>query len=216
MIIGICGGTASGKTVFSKKILELLGPDAIIYLEHDAYYKGLHELPAELQAEKNFDHPDSLDNDLFIQHLKRLQANKAIERPIYDFTTHSRTSETYRIEPKPVILVDGILILAIKELRRMFDIRVYIDADADIRLARRLKRDLFERGRSAESVLAQYFKTVRPMHELFVEPSKNYADIIIHGKMKRQNTGLDLLVTKIKAYLTEHREQNVEPLLEFD
>lgn len=216
MIIGICGGTASGKTFFSKKILELLGSDSIIYLEHDAYYKGLDELPPELQEEKNFDHPDSLENDLFIKHLKMLQANQAIERPIYDFTTHRRTSETYRIKPKPVILVDGILLFAIEELREMFDIKVYIDAEADIRLARRLQRDIFERGRSTESVLEQYFKTVRPMHERFVEPSKNYADIIIHGKVKKHNTGLDLLVTKIRAYLAELQQEHVEPALEFD
>jgi uridine kinase len=205
MIIGVCGGTASGKTIFAKKILEIVGSDSIIYLEHDAYYKGLDQLPLELQQEKNFDHPDSLDNELFIQHLHTLQANQSIERPIYDFTKHRRTSETYRIMPRPVILVDGILIFAIEELRQMFDIKVYIDAEADIRLARRLQRDIFERGRTPQSVLDQYLKTVRPMHKQFVEPSKNYADIIIHGKIKKHNTGLDLLVTKIKAYLAELR-----------
>jgi uridine kinase len=203
MIIGICGGTASGKTIFAKKIVEIVGSNAIIYLEHDAYYKGLDQLPPELQQEKNFDHPDSLDNDLFIKHLQRLQANQPIERPIYDFTKHRRTSETYRIMPKPVILVDGILIFAIEELRQIFDIKVFIDAEADIRLARRLLRDILERGRNPQSVLDQYLKTVRPMHKQFVEPSKNYADIIIHGKIEKHNTGLDLLVTKIKAYLAE-------------
>jgi uridine kinase len=209
MIIGICGGTASGKTIFAKKILEIVGPDAIIYLEHDAYYRGLDDLPPELQEEKNFDHPDSLDNDLFIQHLHLLRANQTIERPIYDFTKHRRTSETYQIIPKPVILVDGILIFAIEELRQLFDIKVYIDAEADIRLARRLQRDIFERGRTPKSVLDQYLKTVRPMHKQFVEPSKNYADIIIHGRARKHNTGLDLLVTKIKTYLTElQKEKN--------
>jgi uridine kinase len=216
MIIGVCGGTASGKTIFSKRIVEIVGSDLIIYLEHDAYYKGLDELPPELKEKKNFDHPDSLENDLFIKHLKMLQANQPIERPVYDFTKHQRTSETYRIEPKPVILVDGILLFAIKKLRQMFDIKVYIDAEADIRLARRLQRDIFERGRSTESVLEQYFTTVRPMHELFVEPSKNYADVIIHGKVKKHNTGLDLLVTKIKAYLSEIETKKVAPALEFD
>jgi len=203
MIIGICGGTASGKTIFAKKILDIVGSDSIIYLEHDAYYHGLDQLPPELQQEKNFDHPDSLDNALFIQHLHMLQANQAIERPIYDFTKHRRTSKTYRIMPRPIILVDGILIFAIEELRQVFDIKVYIDAEADIRLARRLQRDIFERGRTPQSVLEQYLKTVRPMHKQFVEPSKNYADIIIHGKIKKHNTGLDLLVTKIRAYLAE-------------
>lgn len=203
MIIGICGGSASGKTIFSKKIIELVGSDAIIYLEHDAYYKGLTELPAELQETKNFDHPASLDNELFIQHLQQLQANQPIERPVYDFTKHRRTTETVRIMPKPVILVDGILIFAIEALRDLFDICVFIDADADIRLARRLQRDLFDRGRSPESVIDQYLKTVRPMHRQFVEPSKKYADIIIHGKIKKHNTGLDLIVTKVKSYLAE-------------
>ncbi|GAK55089.1 uridine kinase [Candidatus Vecturithrix granuli] len=207
MIIGICGGSASGKTIFTKKIIELVGSDALIYLEHDAYYKGLTELPPELQETKNFDHPDSLDNALFIQHLHQLQTNQPIERPVYDFTIHRRTTETIRILPKPVILVDGILIFAIEALRDLFDIKVFIDADADIRLARRLQRDLFERGRTPESVLDQYLKTVRPMHREFVEPSKRYADIIIHGKIKKHNTGLDLIVTKIKAYLAELAQQ---------
>ncbi len=201
MIIGICGGTASGKTIFAKKILELIGADAIIYLEHDAYYLGLDELPPPLRDEKNFDHPDSLNNALFISHLRQLQARQPIERPIYDFTAHRRTSDTYRIQPKPVILVDGILIFAIEELRDLFDIKVFIDADPDIRLARRLQRDILERGRSPQSVIDQYLKTVRPMHRQFVEPAKRYADIIIHGKVEKHSTGLDLLVTKINAYL---------------
>ncbi len=203
MIIGICGGTASGKTIFAKKIVEIIGADSVIYLDHDAYYKGLDQLPVELQEEPNFDHPDSLDNELFIKHLQMLRASQPIERPIYDFTTHCRTEETYHITPKPIILVDGILIFAIKELCEMFDIKVYIDAEADIRLARRLRRDLFERGRTPESVLEQYLKTVRPMHKLFGEPSRNSADVIIHGKIAKHNTGLDLLVTKIRAYLAE-------------
>ena len=203
MIIGICGGTASGKTIFAKKIVELAGPESIIYLEHDAYYRGIHQLPEELQQQKNFDHPDSLDNDLFLRHLHLLQASQPIERPVYDFTVHCRTSETVHLVPKPVILVDGILIFAVEKVRQMFDIKVYIDADADIRLARRLKRDIFERGRTPESVLNQYLKTVRPMHERFVEPSKDYADIIIHGSVEKHSTGLDLLVTKIRAYLME-------------
>jgi uridine kinase len=203
MIIGICGGTASGKTIFAKKIVEQVGPEVIIYLEHDAYYKGLNELPPELQQDKNFDHPAALDNDLFITHLAQLQANQPIERPVYDFTIHRRSAETVRILPRPVILVDGILIFAVEELRQLFDIKVYIDAEDDIRLARRLQRDLFERGRTPQSVLDQYLKTVRPMHKKFVEPSKNYADVMIHGIIEKHDTGLDLLVTKIKAYLAE-------------
>lgn len=201
MIIGICGGTASGKTIFAKEIVNIVGSDSIVYLEHDAYYRGLKELPPALQRTKNFDHPDSLDNDLFISHLKQLKAKQTIERPVYDFTTHSRTLEVVMVEPRPVILVDGILIFAVKKLRHMFDIKVFIDAAADVRLSRRLQRDLFDRGRSPESVLDQYMQTVRPMHKRFVKPSKRYADIIIHGKIKKHDTGLDLLVTKIRAYL---------------
>ena len=202
MIIGICGGTASGKTIFAKKIVEVVGSGSIIYLEHDAYYLGLTQLSPNLQQEKNFDHPNSLDNELIIKHLKMLQANQPIERPIYDFTKHKRSSETLTIYPKPIILVDGILIFAIKKLRKMFDIKVFIDAAADIRLARRLQRDLLERGRDPKSVLDQYLNTVRPMHSRYVESSKRYADIIIHGKIKKHDTGLDLLVTKINAYLS--------------
>jgi uridine kinase len=206
MIIGICGGTASGKTIFAKEIVNIVGAESIVYLEHDAYYRGLKELPPTLQRDMNFDHPDSLDNDLFIAHLKQLKANLPIERPVYDFTTHSRKSDIIIVEPKPVILVDGILIFAVKKLRKMFDIKVFIDAAADVRLSRRLQRDLFERGRTPESVLEQYMRTVRPMHQKFVAPSKKYADIIIHGKIKKHNTGLDLLVTKIRAYLAELQE----------
>lgn len=203
MIIGIGGGTASGKTIFAKKILELVGADSIIYLEHDAYYLGRDQLPQTLRDQRNFDHPDSLDNALFISHLKQLRNGEPIERPIYDFTADRRTEATCHILPKSVILVDGVLIFAIEELRELFDIKVFIDADADIRLARRLRRDLLERGRSPQSVLDQYLTTVRPMHRQFVEPSKRYADIIIHGKIEQHSTGLDLLVTKIRAYLSE-------------
>lgn len=202
MIIGICGGTASGKTRFAKRIVEMVGPEAIIYLEHDAYYRGLDDLRPDLKQIKNFDHPDSLENDLLIAHLHQLEAFQPIERPVYDFTCHRRTTETLHILPKPVILVDGILIFAVEALRNLFDIKVFIEADADIRLARRLQRDILERGRSPESVINQYLTTVRPMHEKFVEPSKNYADVMIHGTVEN-NTGLDLLVTKIKAYLAE-------------
>ncbi len=201
MIIGICGGTASGKTIFAKEIVNIVGAESIVYLEHDAYYRGLKELPPALQRTMNFDHPDSLDNDLFIAHLKQLNAHNAIERPVYDFTTHSRKSNVIIVEPRPIILVDGILIFAIKKLRKLFDIKVFIDAPADVRLARRLQRDLFDRGRTPESVLKQYMLTVRPMHKRFVRPSKKYADIIIHGKIKKHDTGLDLLVTKIRAHL---------------
>jgi len=189
----------------------VIGAEAIIYLEHDTYYLGLDQLPAQLRQSRNFDHPEALDNALFIEHLRALQARQPIERPIYDFTRDCRAAETYRIAPKPIILVDGILIFAIAELRSLFDIKVFIDAEADVRLARRLRRDILERGRSPESVLDQYLATVRPMHKQFVEPSKKYADIIIHGKIEKHNTGLDLLVTKIRAHLHEMAQPVAPP-----
>ena len=200
MIIGICGGTASGKTIFAKKILEIIGAESIIYLEHDAYYLGIDQLPTELQEERNFDHPDSLDNHLFIQHLKMLQANQPIERPVYDFTVHRRTSETIRILPRPIILVDGILIFAEPELRKFFDVKIYVDTADDIRFIRRLQRDINERGRTVPSVIEQYQKTVRPMHRDFVEPSKRYADVIIpEGGFNI--VAMDMVVARVQALL---------------
>ncbi|PID56301.1 uridine kinase [candidate division KSB3 bacterium] len=203
MIIGICGGTASGKTIFAKRLVNVIGAESIVYLEHDAYYLDEDQLPQPLQDPQNFDHPDSLDNDLFIRHIKALRMQQAIERPVYDFTVHRRMNKTVRILPKPIILIDGILILAIKKIRKMFDIKVFIDAPPDIRLSRRLQRDLIKRGRDPQSVLEQYLSTVRPMHKRYVSSSKRYADIIIHGKIEKHDIGLDLLITKIRAHLEE-------------
>jgi uridine kinase len=177
--IGVAGGTGSGKTTVADRILEQVGQERIAYLPHDAYYKDLSHLPLNLRAQHNFDHPDSLDNELFVEHLKLLKAGHAIERPVYDFTTHSRSARTVTVLPSTVILVEGILLLALPEIRELMDVKIFVDTDADIRFIRRLRRDIKERGRTVDSVVEQYLTTVRPMHLEFVEPSKRYADVII-------------------------------------
>ena len=179
IIIGVAGGTASGKTTVSKKILEQIGPDRLAYLEHDAYYRDLSHLPLEQRKTFNFDHPDSLENELLIAHLEQLLQGRAVHVPVYDFTHYVRTAQVRPVEPSPVILVEGILIFVDKKLREMMDIKIYVDAPADLRFIRRLQRDVAERGRSVEHVIDQYLGTVRPMHLEFVEPSKLYADVII-------------------------------------
>lgn len=177
--IGVAGGSGSGKTTVALKVVERVGFDQIAYLSHDAYYRDASNLPPAERAQLNFDHPDSLDNELLIGQLKQLQAGQPVEIPVYDFKTHSRLAETRRIDPQPVILVEGILIFADKQLRDLMDVKIFVDTDADLRLIRRLQRDIGERGRSPDSVIQQYLRTVRPMHLEFVEPSKRYADVII-------------------------------------
>ena len=198
MIIGICGGTGSGKTTVALKILDAVR-DRVVYIQHDHYYKDLSHLPLEERRKLNFDHPDALDTDLLVEHLKQLRAGQAIERPVYDFTVHARKPETMRISPKPATLVEGILIFEHAVLRSLMDIKIFVDTDADIRLIRRMRRDLSERGRTVESVMEQYEKTVRPMHLEFVEPSKRYADLIIPEGFNP--VGVDLVVEKIKGML---------------
>jgi uridine kinase len=178
LIIGICGGTGSGKTTVSEKILEALR-DRVIYLQHDYYYRDLTHLSLDDRRTVNYDHPDSLETSLLTEHLQALKSGRAIERPDYDFTVHNRRSQTVRVEPKPVIVVEGILIFESAELRALMDLKVFVDTDADLRFIRRLRRDIVERGRTPHSVMDQYLSTVRPMHLEFVEPSKRYADIII-------------------------------------
>lgn len=178
-IVGIAGGTGSGKTTLADLILENIGRDQIAYLPHDAYYRDHKELPLEERARMNYDHPDSLETELLVAHLQQLGNGQVVEMPVYDFTHHCRKSITRQVLPKPVILVEGILIFAEKELRELFDMRIYVDTDADIRFIRRLKRDIEERGRTVQSVIDQYLQTVRPMHLEFVENSKRYADIIV-------------------------------------
>jgi len=201
MIIGIGGGTGSGKTTVAQKIISSVGPENVVYLQQDAYYRNLGDMPLELKHQVNFDHPDAIDNDLLINHLRALRASEPIDQPVYDYATHSRKPETVRLDPKPVIILEGILVFVNSEMRALMDLRIFVDADADIRFIRRLDRDVHERGRSVESIINQYQATVRPMHLQFVEPSKRYADIII--PVGGQNdTGVDLITGKIKMTLT--------------
>jgi uridine kinase len=179
VIIGIAGGTGSGKTTVARTIYDRVGRDRIEWISHDSYYRNFEGLNPHEKHHINFDHPDSLETELLVRHVDVLCKGSAVEVPIYDFTTHSRTTETLRVEPRRVVIVEGILVLAEPELRKRIDIKLYVDTPADIRFMRRLVRDIKTRGRSVESVIEQYMTTVRPMHEEFVEPSKRYADLII-------------------------------------
>lgn len=200
LVIGIAGGSGSGKTTVAQAILQRVGPDRIAFLQHDSYYKDRSQLPPAQSAEVNFDHPNSLETELLIQHIAALRAGKAVEVPIYDFSTDSRTSQTFTIQPCRVILVEGILIFTESELRKMFDVKIFVDTDADLRFIRRLERDIKERHRTVESVIKQYQRTVRPMHLEFVEPSKRYADVIIpEGGFN--TAALDMLAARVEALL---------------
>jgi uridine kinase len=200
VIIGIAGGSGSGKTTVANVILKAVGKEKIAYLPHDAYYKDLSDLPPMQRKQVNFDHPDSLDNDLLIEHIQALKDRKPVELPVYDFTTDSRTDQTIQIKPHRVIIVEGILIFADPKLRDLFDVRLFVDTDADIRFIRRLQRDITERGRTTENVVNQYLKTVRPMHLEFVEPSKRYADVIIpEGGLNV--VAMDMVIARIESLL---------------
>ncbi len=200
VIIGVAGGTGSGKSTVARAILDRAGTSQISLIQHDAYYKALGDLPLAQRAIRNFDHPDALDNKLLIAHLQDLKNGQPIQMPIYDFTTHTRTEKTHRVEPHRVILLEGILIFADSVLRSLMDVKIFVDTQADIRFIRRLQRDIAERGRTMESVVHQYLATVRPMHEQFVEPSKRYSDIIIpEGGFNE--VAMDLIAARIKALL---------------
>lgn len=200
LVIGIAGGSGSGKTTVAQEILQRVGPDRIAFLQHDAYYKDLSGLPPAQRAEVNFDHPNSLETELLIQHIEQLKRGQPVEVPIYDFATHSRTNRTYTVQPRGVILVEGILIFAEPALRDLCDVKIFVDTDSDIRLIRRLQRDIAERGRTVDMVVKQYLNTVRPMHLEFVEQSKRYADVIIpEGGMNV--AALDMVVARIEALL---------------
>lgn len=203
LTIGVAGGTGSGKSTVARNILELAGADSVAYLCHDSYYYDLRDEPFEERVKMNFDHPSSLDNALFVEHLKALQHHRAVDCPIYDFATHTRADRAKIIEPRRVILVEGILILAVPEIRRLLDIRVFVDTDADIRFIRRLSRDIERRGRSPQSVIEQYLNTVRPMHMEFVEPSKKFANVVVpEGGMNA--VAIDILHAKIQSVLKKH------------
>ena len=200
MIVGVAGGTGSGKTTVSEAILDRVGRDRIAYLQHDSYYRDRSHLPPDERAEINFDHPDALETELMVQHLEALQQGRAVEVPVYDFTRHVRRDETRTLRPRPVVLVEGILVLAEESLRRQMDVKLYVDTDADLRFIRRLRRDISERDRTLESVVEQYLDDVRPMHLEFVEPSKRYADLIIpEGGFN--TVALDAVVAQVERLL---------------
>jgi len=199
-VIGIAGGSGSGKTTVANVILERVGAHRIAYLPHDAYYRDLAHLPPNQRREVNFDHPDSLETDLLTQHVIQLKIGKPVDLPIYDFTNHTRTDKTVRVNPQRVIMVEGILIFAERALRELFDVKIFVDTDSDIRFIRRLQRDISERGRTTETVVQQYLTTVRPMHLEFVEPSKRYADVIIpEGGMNA--VAMDMVISRLEALL---------------
>ena len=200
VVIGLAGGSGSGKTTVQRKVMERFGSRRIALLDHDAYYRDLAHLPPERRARFNFDHPDALETGLMVEHLDALLAGDAVEKPTYDFATHSRRAETEPIDPRPVILVEGILVLAEPALRERMDVKLYVDAPDDVRLMRRIERDLHERGRSVESVLEQYRRTVRPMHLEFVEPSKRHADLII-PRGGRNQVAIDMVLARVQSLL---------------
>ena len=200
LIIGVAGGTGSGKTTVSRVIRQRVGMERIAYLQHDSYYKDLSHLSQTERNQVNFDHPDSLDSSLLVDHLQQLLAGHTIQIPNYDFASHTRMSTTTKIPSKSVILVEGILIFVEPALRDLFDMKIFVDTEGDVRFIRRLSRDIEERGRNMESVIEQWLSTVKPMHEKFVEPSKHWADIII-PRGGRNNVATDLVVTKIEQIL---------------
>lgn len=179
IILGIAGGTGSGKTTVARSLIELIGPENIAYLEHDNYYRDLSHLSFEERAQVNFDHPDSFDTEFMIEHIKSLKQGKAVDKPVYSYKNHERTEEVITVYPHPLIIVEGILVLENPALRSLMDIKLFVDTEDDVRLVRRLRRDIAERGRSLERVLGQYEATVRPMHLIFVLPSRRYADVIV-------------------------------------
>lgn len=200
MIIGICGGTGSGKTTVANRILESVRASEVVFIQQDSYYRNLKDLPLDFRQVANFDHPDALDNELMIHHVRKLKIGEPIELPIYDFKTHTRLNETRPVAPKPIVIVEGILIFAEPRLLELMDIKVFVDTPDDIRFIRRLRRDIAERGRTLDSVIEQYTATVRPMHMQFVEPSKRYADVII-PEGGHNLVSIDLLSGKIRERL---------------
>ena len=201
VVIGVAGGSGSGKTTVVRRIVESLGPDEVAVLDHDRYYRDRTDLRLEERAAMNYDHPDSLETDLLVQHVRDLKAGKAVDVPTYDFARYARRSDTERYEPRRAIIVEGILIYADAALRELMDVKLFVDADADTRFIRRLQRDVTERGRTVESVIDQYLATVKPMHFDFVEPTKRYADLII--PIGGHNTvAVDLMLSLVRSLTT--------------
>jgi uridine kinase len=202
LVIGVGGGSGSGKTTIALSVVEAIGEDRVTLIQHDAYYHDQTDLPMEERVKVNYDHPDSFETSLLVRHLRDLRAGRAVDRPLYDFTVYNRRPETVRVEPKPVVIVEGILVLHEPGLRELMDLKIYVDTDPDLRILRRLERDLKERGRSFDSVHEQYLATVRPMHLQFVEPSKRHADIVIPGGY---NTGaVGTVISMIRDVLREN------------
>lgn len=200
LFVGVAGGSGSGKTTVVERIMEGLAPHAVTLIHHDAYYHDYGHLTIEERAGVNFDHPESLETSLLAEHLDELACGRTVELPLYDFTTHTRRNETRTAAPTPVIIVDGILVLAEREIRRRLDIKIFVDTDADIRFIRRLLRDMEERGRTLDSVVRQYTRTVRPMHLDFVEPSKRYADVIVPVGGENE-VAVDMVLSKLRQVL---------------
>lgn len=204
LIVGVAGGTGSGKTTLARTMLKELGNSNAVLIPHDSYYKDNKDLSFEERKNLNYDHPDAFETKLLIDHLKRLQLGDKIEMPTYDYSQHTRSSNSITINPCPVILVEGILVLAESKLRNFFDIKVYVDTDPDIRVLRRISRDISKRGRSFESVREQYLSTVKPMHDAFIEPSKRYADIIV-PEGGYNTVALSLLISRLNSYLLQYK-----------
>ena len=200
IMIGIAGGTGSGKSTFTNRLKEYFGDDVTV-IYHDNYYKSRDDMTYEERTKVNYDHPDSLETELLIEHLKMLKEGKSVECPIYDFTQHNRSNKSYTIEPSKIFLIEGILIFSDEKLRNLFDIKVFVEADADERILRRIIRDVKERGRDLNNIMEQYLTTVKPMHALYVEPTKNTADIIINSGMN--DVAFDIMRTKIESLLKE-------------
>ena len=202
MIIGICGGTGSGKTTIARKIVEKIGEENIILVEQDSYYLDLADLPLDERRRANFDHPDAIDFDSIAEHLGTLKRGESVEMPIYDFKTHTRNNSTFHLEPKPIVIIEGILLFSDSRILELLDAKIFVDAPADIRLLRRIKRDIDERGRTLEQVLNQYERTIRPMHQKFVKPFKKYADVII-PQDTQGDAAIDFLCGLIREKIRE-------------
>ncbi len=199
-VIGVAGGSGSGKTTIAAAIVEAIGAERVTLLQHDAYYRGWDHLPPDERARVNFDHPASLDTDLLVEHLDLLASGAPADLPIYDFVAHRRLERRQRVEPRDVIVLEGVLVLAEPRLRERMDFRIYVDTDPDIRLIRRIARDVRERGRTVDSVIEQYLRTVRPMHLQFVEPSRRYADVIV-PEGGHNAVAVDMICNQVRALL---------------
>lgn len=213
IIIGIAGGSGSGKSTFTNRIKKHFGDDVVV-IYHDNYYRRQDGILFEKRVKVNYDHPDSLETDLLVEHLKQLKAGKSIECPVYDYSQHNRSDKVIKIEPRPVILVEGILLLADERIRDLLDIKVYVEADADERILRRIFRDVEERGRDLNGIIEQYLTTVKPMHYLYVEPTRAKADIVINSG--KNNVAFDLFVSKIRQLLEQLSDQDKKVQLEKD